>query len=56
MSPPTCTCTEVMCPEWPVRTATGAEVCPHQTLTSLSRLPVAISVLSQLTDRSVISA
>ena len=50
------TCTEVMCPECPLRTARVAEVCPHQTLTSLSRLPVTIMVLSQLIDRSVISA
>lgn len=50
------TCTDVTWPWCPQRTANGAEVCPHHTLTVLSRLPVAIMWLSWLTLMSVISA
>ena len=50
------TWTEVTWPWWPLRTATGAVLCEHQTLTDLSRLPEAIIVLSQLRDMSVTSA
>lgn len=50
------TCMEVMEAEWPCRTATGAQVRRHHTLTILSQLPAASSVFSQLTAMSEISA